>query len=104
MDRLIVRVEFSADGVGRSDWNCDVQNPMSGKPMPVLPSDAVSRAIFHRDEMQDMSPWVELRTYAADRASAIERHFQVCAQKMIAEIEKQEGWPHALSPKEHKNG
>ena len=97
---MIVRVEFSADGVGRSDWNCDVQDPKSGKPMPLLSSDAVSRAIFHRDEMRDIRPWVELRTYAADRAAAIERHFQVCAQKMIAEIERKEGWPHTIKQKE----
>jgi hypothetical protein len=36
-----------------------------------------------------------LRSYAADRAAVIERHFQECARKMIAEIERQEGWPHA---------
>lgn len=99
MDRLIVRVEVSADGVGRSDWNCNVQCPISGKPMHVLPGDAVSHAIFQRDEMQDMRPWLELRVYAADRAAEIERHFQVCAQKLIAEIEKQEGWPHRVPPK-----
>jgi len=99
-NRLIVRVEFSADGVGRSDWNCDVQDPLTLKPMQKLPARAVDDALFAQNEMRDTRPMEELRRYSARRAEAIEHHFRVCARKLIAEIERQEGWPHAVASKE----
>lgn len=92
---LIVSVQFQA-GEARGDWNTELRDARSDRPLAVLPERALDDATFAQNELRDMRPMEELRRLAATRAEMIERHFMVCARKLINEIERAEGWPHAV--------
>lgn len=91
---MVVSVRFDAEGIS-GDWNCELRDPRTDKPFGVLPERAVDDATFAMNELRDFRPMTDLRELAAVRGQMIERHFLATAQKLIAEIERREGWPHA---------
>lgn len=100
---MIVSVQFQA-GEFRGDWNTELRDLRRGRPIQTLPSRALDYATFAQNELRDFRPMSDLKEFAAIRAQMIERHFLECASKLIADIEKAEGWPHALSDKESSDG
>jgi hypothetical protein len=98
---MIISVQFQA-GEFRGDWNTELRDPRHGRPIQTLSGRALHDATFAQNELRDLRAMSDLKEFAAIRAQMIEHHFLECARKLIADIEKAEGWPHALSDKEGK--
>jgi len=93
---MIISVQFQAEGA-KGDWNVELLDPRSDKPVGKLPERALDDAVFQANEMKNAHPLYELRDYRAMRAQMIERHFLQCARKLIDQIEDGEGWDEWLS-------
>ena len=98
---MVLSVQFQT-GEFRGDWNTELRDPRNDRPIQPLPARALDDATFAQNELRDLRPMSDLKAFAAIRAEMIERHFLVCARKLIADIEKAEGWPHAKDDKERK--
>lgn len=88
---MIIRVDYSADGVGHGDWSCEIQDDI-GRPIGRIPERALDDAVFFLNEFRDMRPMRDLQDTRELRAQRIRDHFLVCAEKLIQEIEAGEGW------------
>lgn len=91
---MIVRVQFQA-GAAQGDWNTELRDPRTDRPINQLSDLALDDATFAQNALRDLRPMTDLKDFAAVRAQMIERHFLDCAHKLISEIERKEGWPHA---------
>ena len=100
----VVQVQFQA-GDKRGDWNVELRDPRSGRPITAITDRQLDHAVFSANLMNDLRPYQELQQFRALRAESIEALFRTCAHKLIAQIESGEGWEEwltRLSPKERK--
>jgi hypothetical protein len=87
----VVSVQFQADDK-RGDWNVELHDPRNGKPITAVPDRALDHAVFAANNLHDLQPFYDLQQFRAVRAEAVERHFMICARKLIDQIEGAEGW------------
>lgn len=95
--RMIVRVQYSADGVGGWDLNYAPLDPDTGDPIGVIPNREFDCAAFWLEEMNEFDWFYRLRRLRKLRASLIRRHFENCADNLIKEIEARENWDKLLT-------
>lgn len=87
-DDDILRVEFKLTGMPAMDWNRSFPGHLPARIQP----DHIQRAAEMAAVTMDMSLMRDLDSKRARRNREIAMHFQACADALIAEIEKREGW------------